>query len=167
MVFRSLSYSYFSSSGFFLYIGFGSISVRNTICLILDSVLSWFKGEDLREGNSPSWFNPVEAVQVTKYLQSLRSSNNSLKLSDVGVITPYRKQVCPASAFMVSILYNNDSVKRRGMFHVGTICTDQSVCEMNVPLRRAILYFVRAHGKVKCAHKCVGIHEMARLTSQF
>lgn len=53
-----------------------------------------FKGEDLREGNSPSWFNPVEAVQVMKYLQSLRSSDKfSLKLTDIGVITPYRKQV--------------------------------------------------------------------------
>lgn len=52
------------------------------------------QGEDLREGNSPSWFNPVEAVQVTKYLQSLRSSDKfSIKLSDIGVITPYRKQV--------------------------------------------------------------------------
>lgn len=84
--------------------------------LILCFLLSWFKGEDLREGNSPSWFNPVEAVQVTKYLQSLRSSDNvSLKLSDVGVITPYRKQVCPANAFVVSLLYNNDSAKRRGV----------------------------------------------------
>jgi len=52
------------------------------------------KGEDIREGNSPSWFNPVEAVQVVKYLQSLRSSDKfSLKLTDIGVITPYRKQV--------------------------------------------------------------------------
>ena len=52
------------------------------------------KGEDLREGNSPSWFNPVEAIQVTKYLQALRSSDKfSLSLSDIGVITPYRKQV--------------------------------------------------------------------------
>lgn len=52
------------------------------------------KGEDLREGNSPSWFNPVEAVQVMKYLQSLRSDEKfPLKLTDIGVITPYRKQV--------------------------------------------------------------------------
>lgn len=56
--------------------------------------MNFFKGEDLREGNSPSWFNPVEAVQVVKYLQSLRSDNNfPLKLTDIGVITPYRKQV--------------------------------------------------------------------------
>ncbi len=52
------------------------------------------RGEDMREGNSPSWFNPVEAVQVMKYLQSL--VNNTvypLTFDDIGIITPYRKQV--------------------------------------------------------------------------
>ncbi|XP_077977756.1 uncharacterized protein LOC144433319 [Glandiceps talaboti] len=52
------------------------------------------KGDDLREGNSPSWFNPVEAVQVMKYLKSLLCNDvRPLKYSDIGVITPYRKQV--------------------------------------------------------------------------
>ena len=72
------------------------ISYTESIIKFLSTVLpmNFFKGEDLREGNSPSWFNPVEAVQVVKYLQSLRSDNNfPLKLTDIGVITPYRKQV--------------------------------------------------------------------------
>ena len=61
---------------------------------LITLLLFFLKGEDLREGNSPSWFNPVEAIQVTKYLQALRSSDKfSLSLSDIGVITPYRKQV--------------------------------------------------------------------------
>ncbi|XP_064632903.1 uncharacterized protein LOC135491148 [Lineus longissimus] len=52
------------------------------------------RGEDLREGNSPSWFNPVEAVQVMRYLQTLVGSDiHDLSYDDIGIITPYRKQV--------------------------------------------------------------------------
>ena len=56
--------------------------------------LYFFKGEDLREGNSPSWFNPVETVQVVRYLQSILNREDSrLPPEEIGVITPYRKQV--------------------------------------------------------------------------
>ena len=52
------------------------------------------QGEDLREGNSPSWFNAVEAVQVIRYVQELRKfKKRPVKLDDFGIITPYRKQV--------------------------------------------------------------------------
>lgn len=48
----------------------------------------------MREGNSPSWFNPVEAVQVIRYAQDLRKfSKHPVNLDDIGIITPYRKQV--------------------------------------------------------------------------
>ncbi|XP_022081029.1 RNA helicase Mov10l1-like [Acanthaster planci] len=51
-------------------------------------------GEDTREGNSPSWFNPVEVVQVIRYTQILLSSTSPvINTEDVGIITPYRKQV--------------------------------------------------------------------------
>ncbi|GIY36535.1 putative helicase MOV-10 [Caerostris extrusa] len=49
------------------------------------------KGEELREQNSPSWFNAAEVVQVTKYLQKLYDSG--LSPHDVGIIAPYKKQV--------------------------------------------------------------------------
>ncbi|KAF8771015.1 RNA helicase Mov10l1 like protein [Argiope bruennichi] len=49
------------------------------------------KGEELREQNSPSWFNPAEVVQVAKYLQKLY--NFGLSPNDVGIIAPYKKQV--------------------------------------------------------------------------
>ena len=53
------------------------------------------QGDDMREGNSPSWFNPMEVVQVAKYLKSLLAIGEPvIKTSDIGVITPYRKQVC-------------------------------------------------------------------------
>lgn len=49
------------------------------------------KGEEFREENSPSWFNPTEVVQVTKYLQKLYDFG--LVPNDVGIIAPYKKQV--------------------------------------------------------------------------
>ncbi|CAI9716309.1 Hypothetical predicted protein [Octopus vulgaris] len=52
------------------------------------------RGEDLREGNCPSWFNPFETVQVVRYLQGLLADYSSyLVEEDIGIITPYRKQV--------------------------------------------------------------------------
>ena len=51
-------------------------------------------GEDMQEGNSPSWFNPVEALQVVKYIQALKDNATfAPRLCELGVITPYRKQV--------------------------------------------------------------------------
>lgn len=52
------------------------------------------RGEDLREGNSPSWFNPMETVEVVKYLQNiLKNDEINITTDDIGIITPYRKQV--------------------------------------------------------------------------
>ncbi|KAJ8047421.1 RNA helicase Mov10l1 [Holothuria leucospilota] len=62
------------------------------------------KGEDLKEGNSPSWFNPVEAVQSVKYLQALLA-DEKLKLTpdQIGIITPYRKQVEKIKLLLTSL----------------------------------------------------------------
>ncbi|XP_045866606.1 RNA helicase Mov10l1 [Meles meles] len=52
------------------------------------------RGNEAREGRSPSWFNAAEAVQVLRYCCLLaRSLSSRLSASDIGVITPYRKQV--------------------------------------------------------------------------
>ncbi|MEQ2179681.1 hypothetical protein GOODEAATRI_027610, partial [Goodea atripinnis] len=52
-------------------------------------------GTEMREGNSPSWFNPVEAVQVMLYCcQLAKKLYNPVHPSDIGIIAPYRKQVC-------------------------------------------------------------------------
>ncbi|XP_036198908.1 helicase MOV-10 isoform X2 [Myotis myotis] len=55
-------------------------------------------GKDEREGNSPSFFNPEEAATVTSYLKQLLISSSKkgkgrLSPRNVGVISPYRKQV--------------------------------------------------------------------------
>ena len=50
-------------------------------------------GEDTREGNSPSWFNPVEAAAVLEHVKSvLDHPGSGCSQRDVGVVTPYHKQ---------------------------------------------------------------------------
>ncbi|XP_043944719.1 RNA helicase Mov10l1-like isoform X1 [Protopterus annectens] len=52
------------------------------------------RGNEMREGSSPSWFNPSEAVQVMRYCCLLvRHAVHPVSVADIGVITPYRKQV--------------------------------------------------------------------------
>ncbi|XP_041327413.1 RNA helicase Mov10l1 [Pyrgilauda ruficollis] len=52
------------------------------------------RGSETREGRSPSWFNPAEAVQVMMYCcQLARSECSAVAVTDIGVIAPYRKQV--------------------------------------------------------------------------
>ncbi|NWX12963.1 M10L1 helicase, partial [Aegotheles bennettii] len=52
------------------------------------------RGSETREGRSPSWFNPTEAVQVMQYCCHLaKNENAAVSVTDIGVITPYHKQV--------------------------------------------------------------------------
>ncbi|XP_070558599.1 RNA helicase Mov10l1-like [Ptychodera flava] len=78
------------------------VKIRESLCTLdllpnkdaFPILFHGIRGEDMREGNSPSWFNPVEAVQVMKYLSAVMNNGvHHLRWSDVGVITPYRKQV--------------------------------------------------------------------------
>ncbi|XP_054476043.1 RNA helicase Mov10l1 [Anoplopoma fimbria] len=51
------------------------------------------RGTEMREGNNPSWFNPVEAVQVMIYCcQLAKKLYNPVDPSDIGIIAPYKKQ---------------------------------------------------------------------------
>eukprot|EP00548_Thalassiothrix_antarctica_P001331 CAMPEP_0194144846 /NCGR_PEP_ID=MMETSP0152-20130528/13845_1 /TAXON_ID=1049557 /ORGANISM="Thalassiothrix antarctica, Strain L6-D1" /LENGTH=941 /DNA_ID=CAMNT_0038844861 /DNA_START=358 /DNA_END=3179 /DNA_ORIENTATION=+ len=51
-------------------------------------------GENTREGNSPSWFNPQEAMVVVDYVQKLvEKSKPKIAPEDIGIITPYARQV--------------------------------------------------------------------------
>ena len=60
---------------------------RRGFPLIFDGV----RGEDVREGTSPSWFNPAEVFVVVKYVKLLLADKLlKLSLNDIGVITPYR-----------------------------------------------------------------------------
>ena len=63
---------------------------RRGFPMIFDGV----RGEDLREGTSPSWFNPAEVFVAVKYVKLLLGDASlQLGVDDIGIITPYRKQV--------------------------------------------------------------------------
>ena len=53
------------------------------------------EGEDTREANSPSWFNPDEAQIVKMYVELLvnQTRANRCKPEEIGVIAPYHRQV--------------------------------------------------------------------------
>jgi helicase MOV-10 len=51
-------------------------------------------GENVREGSSPSWYNPQEAMEVVSYVGLLvKHSRPAIRQEDIGVITPYARQV--------------------------------------------------------------------------
>ncbi|RVE71576.1 hypothetical protein OJAV_G00053290 [Oryzias javanicus] len=51
------------------------------------------RGTEMREGSNPSWFNPVEAVQVMMYCcQLAKKLCKPVNAADIGIIAPYRKQ---------------------------------------------------------------------------
>eukprot|EP00112_Aurelia_sp_Birch-Aquarium-sp1_P002862 Seg1318.2 transcript_id=Seg1318.2/GoldUCD/mRNA.D3Y31 product="putative helicase MOV-10" protein_id=Seg1318.2/GoldUCD/D3Y31 len=51
------------------------------------------EGQDLREGNSPSFFNAEEAAEVVKYVRILLDEKGlGVSPDQIGVISPYRKQ---------------------------------------------------------------------------
>lgn len=51
------------------------------------------QGKNMREGNSPSWFNPDEASIVFGYVRDLLESPLPITPADIGIISPYNKQV--------------------------------------------------------------------------
>ncbi|KAL9161630.1 hypothetical protein ABFS82_07G034200 [Erythranthe guttata] len=51
------------------------------------------QGCDEREGSNPSWFNRIEASKVVEIIRVL-IEEKGMKEEDIGVITPYRQQVC-------------------------------------------------------------------------
>lgn len=77
----------------------------------------------MREGNNPSWFNPVEAVQVMLYCcQLAKKLYNPVHVSDIGVIAPYKKQV--SLQFITVIFFPFTILLDRKK---PTICTIQTV----------------------------------------
>ena len=64
--------------------------VKSRIPLIFHGIV----GQDQRESNSPSWFNPDEVVVVMDYVKRLLDvrGKGQLQPHDIGVIAPYQKQ---------------------------------------------------------------------------
>ncbi|KAK7067800.1 Helicase MOV-10, partial [Halocaridina rubra] len=62
------------------------------------------RGKDEREGNSPSFFNSLEVSTVIDYTRKLLESKNpKVMAKEIGIITPYRRQVEKASAFYFNL----------------------------------------------------------------
>ena len=52
------------------------------------------RGQDQREEKSPSFFNPQEVSAVLRYVENLMDARGlPLKTSEIGVISPYHRQV--------------------------------------------------------------------------
>ena len=51
-------------------------------------------GKDMREAQSPSFFNPQEVSVVLRYVKNLKEARGvSVETKDIGIISPYHKQV--------------------------------------------------------------------------
>lgn len=67
-------------------------------------------GENLREGNSPSWFNLQEAQQAVVYAKLLTKSRPPINEEDIGIITPYARQAQKIRLALKSQNLNNIKV---------------------------------------------------------
>ena len=67
-----------------------SQEARGRVPLIFRGII----GQDLKEEMSPSFFNPAEAVTVLDYVKEITGmKENRVAAREIGVITPYRRQV--------------------------------------------------------------------------
>ncbi|KAL6548379.1 hypothetical protein OROGR_008800 [Orobanche gracilis] len=60
------------------------------------------QGCDEREGSNPSWFNRIEASKVVEIIRVLIEQKGLIE-DDIGVITPYRQQVCKIRGALESL----------------------------------------------------------------
>jgi superfamily I DNA and/or RNA helicase len=60
-------------------------------------VFHGLRGRCIRDGDSPSWYNPNEVNQVFAYIKKLMAKD--VKAWDIGVITFYAKQVNQQAPF--------------------------------------------------------------------
>lgn len=68
------------------FVGNSEILPNPEIPLIFHGV----RGQNYQEGDSPSWFNPTEALQAATYYQDIL--NLKIEPENVGIIAPYRQQ---------------------------------------------------------------------------
>lgn len=72
-------------------------------------------GKDEREANSPSWFNALEAKQVISYVTQIMTDpemrRNRVTADQIGIITPYRRQVQKIKKLLVAKGYGAVQVR--------------------------------------------------------
>ena len=77
-------------------------------------IFEGIKGRDMREEKSPSFFNPEEAAMVVQYVKDLKDARGiSVLPSQIGIISPYRKQVqSHLSRKYLNLLKTSDGIKK-------------------------------------------------------
>ncbi|XP_037357184.1 helicase MOV-10 isoform X1 [Talpa occidentalis] len=114
-------------------------------------------GKDEREGNSPSFFNPEEVATVISYLKKLlvpSSKKGKARLSprNVGIISPYRKQVEKIRYCITKELQGLDDIKdlkvgsveefqgqERSVILVSTVRSSQSFVQLDLDFKLGFL----------------------------
>lgn len=76
---------------------FGQVLINEDHPIIFHGV----RGQNYQEGDSPSWFNPTEALQVASYVQKLLNLN--IDPENIGIIAPYRQQVAKIKHILQSL----------------------------------------------------------------
>lgn len=88
------------------------------------------RGQNYQEGDSPSWFNPAEALQATFYFKQLM--NLGVRPEDVGIIAPYRQQSAklrdifksldlPLPRVIYELISQIDDDKKLTAFQIGSV----------------------------------------------
>ncbi|CAM6089205.1 unnamed protein product [Calypogeia fissa] len=101
------------------------------------------KGQQMREGESPSYFNPVEAGKVADLITGL-ISKTQITAGDIGVMAPYRRQVQKLRLVLRS--------RRLGAVRVGTV-DDYQGQEERVVFISTVLTRPESLRQVKSAEK--------------
>ena len=86
---------------------------RNEFPLIFHAVNF---GREQKEKSSPSWFNPHEVIEVSKWVEKLLPHGNKkphIKAKNIGIITPYHQQV---SSFMHQCMVSTYIAARHNLY---------------------------------------------------
>lgn len=85
-------------------------------------------GKDEREATSPSWFNPEEANEVVNWVTLLTRDKPFVKEKDIGIISPYAKQVQKIRMLLGANGTQDVSFLILGFLGLGMLLGMQDVC---------------------------------------
>lgn len=94
-------------------------------------------GKELKESGNPSWMNPAEIIQIIRYVKLLKSELK-VEESEIGIISPYRKQVQKLRIMLAAVNVHEIKIgtveefqgQERNVIIVSTV-RSQSVPELN------------------------------------